>query len=405
MGTASGGRVEDRPALSLQDKDKIALEQSKQVLDKKEKYNGRHIGITKSGQEVYSHGEPEDYDFSPKEHKEAAEHHRHQAVIATSSEQVDHHIEQMKAHNRAAASSEKKMNKKEKTCELHKKDRLNEPVFNGVPGKEVKAWNPGIKSGIGQSSMGAHVRNQKDSRSSESSKEVSKVRAKQIAEKNLKRLQNQPKPDLGKSEAPKWSAGKVNGTSVHFNHPEHGTVSIQKQPSGEFHVKHQGKMAGLGGVKGSFGSSAEAGGHAKKYMNAVSQKKILAPKMQNISSQGLLGKSDLKKAIEAGSYNAAPSTLTNGACYQTESMGKKQANTGAEDNQFQGTKKKDWKKRAKDDYENWPQREKFEKFMAARMPHLALGEIQAIGRTLALKKTIDLEKSLDSLVSLSKSKK
>ena len=93
-----------------------------------------------------------------------------------------------------------------------------------------------------------------------------------------------PKPDLGKSEKPSWSTGKVSGDSVHYNHPEHGTVSIQKQPSGEFHVKHQGKLAGVGGVKGSFGTSKEAGAHAKKYMNAVSDKTIFAPKMHNISS-------------------------------------------------------------------------------------------------------------------------
>ncbi|MFI4963684.1 MAG: hypothetical protein ACHP6H_07515, partial [Legionellales bacterium] len=41
--------------------------------------------------------------------------------------------------------------------------------------------------------------------------------------------------------------------------------------------------------------------------------------------------------------------------------------------------------------------------MKARMPHLADGEIRAIGRTLALKKNIDLEKSLEGLVSLKKS--
>lgn len=106
----------------------------------------------------------------------------------------------------------------------------------------------------------------------------------------------------------------------------------------------------------------------------------------------------LNKAIEAGSYNSAPSTLTNGAAYQRESLSSSQANTGAEDNTFQGTKKKDWKKRAKDDYENWPHKEKFEKFMQARMPQLAMGEIRAIGRTLALKKSIDFEKNLSELV-------
>jgi hypothetical protein len=188
-----------------------------------------------------------------------------------------------------------KMGKSER-CEIHKKDKVNEPLFNGVPGKKVRSWNPGIKSGLGQSNMGAKVRNQSNPKSSDESKATSKVMARQIAEKNLKRIQNQPKPNLPKSEKD----------------------------------------------------------------------------------------GDLKKAIEAGSYNAAPGTLVNGAAYQKES--------------FPTPAKKDWKKRAKDDYENWPHREKFEKFMQARMPHLALGEIQAIGRTIALKKTIDFEKSLKNLV-------
>jgi len=94
------------------------------------------------------------------------------------------------------------LGKEELDKKMKKADRLNEPVFSGVPGKELKAWNPGIKSGIGQSNMGAHVRNQSNPKSSDSSKETSKVRAKQIAEKNLKRLKDAPKPDLGKGEDP-----------------------------------------------------------------------------------------------------------------------------------------------------------------------------------------------------------
>ena len=104
------------------------------------------------------------------------------------------------------------------------------------------------------------------------------------------------------------------------------------------------------------------------------------------------------KSLEAGSTNAVPSTLVNGAAYQVESMGSKPASTGAEDHQFHGTKKKDWNKRAKEEYEKWPHKEKFESFMKARMPHLHEGEIKAIGRALSLKKSIDFEKSLRELV-------
>lgn len=117
-----------------------------------------------------------------------------------------------------------------------------------------------------------------------------------------------------------------------------------------------------------------------------------APKSGGVPSFGPITKKekktkDLKKAITAGNYNAAPGTLVNGAAYQVEDRGNK----------------KDWNKRAKEDYEKWPQREKFEKFVQSRMPHLALGEIKALGRVIALKKNINFEKSLKELVSINKS--
>lgn len=274
------------------------------------------IGTTKSGKHVFTHGNPDSYDFSPSEHKEAAEHHQKAALTAESPELASNHIQRMTDHNNEALSE--------------KKDKM----------KIEKSWSP----------------------------------------------------------------GKVSGDSVHYSHPEHETVSIQKQPTGEFHVKHQGKLAGVGGVKGVFSNPKEAGAHAKKYMAGLNQGKIVGPKMHNIPSGGnAVIKSDLKKALEAGSTNAAPSTLTNGAAYQSESLSSSQSNMG--EHNFQGTKKKDWNKRAKEDYQNWPEREKFEKFMSARMPHLKLGEIQAIGRTVALRKSVEAEKSLKNLVPVKKSKK
>jgi hypothetical protein len=109
---------------------------------------------------------------------------------------------------------------------------------------------------------------------------------------------------------------------------------------------------------------------------------------------------ELKKALTAGSMDAAPSTLVNGSAYQTESLGSKSTNVGEDEHNFQGTKKKldkkDWNKLAKESYKNWPHREKFEKFMSARMPHLAMGEIKAIGRTLSLTKSEETAKELES---------
>lgn len=312
-------------------------------------YGGKHIkaGKTKSGKNVYTHGNSENYSFNPQEHQENGEHHRHAVVISQNPKLNSNKEGRRKGSANATASGGRKENR----SALSLNDKRD---VNTQQGK--------------QQYMG----------------------------------KNEKACELHKSTQPSWSPGKVSGDSVHYSHPEHGTVSIQKQPSGEFHVKHQGKLAGVGGVKGSFGTSKEAGSHAKKYMQAISQKKMFAPKMQNISSETLMGKTELKKAITAGSTNAAPSTLVNGAAYQSENLMSKQASMGSEDHEFQGTKKKDWKKRAKEEYERWPHKEKFEKFMSARMPHLKLGEIQAIGKCLSLKKTIDLEKTLNNLMNLSK---
>ena len=189
----------------------------------------------------------------------------------------------------------------------------------------------------------------------------------------------------------KTKAGK-NGTEVHFSHPEHGDVAVHKDPeSGSYHVKHKGGFANLKGVKGVFSSAPEAVKHTHKFMGALSSRTTAGNKAQNTPSPAMMGMPEqighksIHKALTAGMGNAAPSTLVNGAAYQTENLSSSKP-------------KKDWNKRAKQDYENWPHKEKFEKFMQARMPHLALGEIQAIGRTIALKKSINFEKSLESLV-------
>jgi hypothetical protein len=376
VATESGGRVENRTALSLKDRVKISSQQGKEIMTKS-------IGLTKSGKDVYSHDSADKYDFTPDEHKEAAEHHRHAAVTANSSEEADHHIEQMKNHNRASLA-------KSETKKIKKVDVSSAPgLFNK---KEPLNWSPG-------------------------------------------------------------KVDKEKGT-VTYHHPEHGPLTIQKQPNGDFHVKHHGAIAGVGGVKGIFSNPKEAGSHARKYMEGVSRGTVLPNRPHNKPSPAMMGKSEskplsqmhpndltpgnmynighksgqwakynrstpaahhftvgdkvvqvkrntqpeLKKAIEAGSYNAAPSTLVNGAAYQCESMSPSQTSTGMEDHTFQGTKKKDWNKRAKEDYENWPYKEKFEKFMQARMPHLKLGEIRALGRVLALKKSLNFENALDNLV-------
>lgn len=69
-----------------------------------------------------------------------------------------------------------------------------------------------------------------------------------------------------------WSAKKINtpqaGESLHFSHPQHGTVSIV-QEGGNYHVKHNGAYAGVLNQKGIFSNANEAVAHAKKYIDKL----------------------------------------------------------------------------------------------------------------------------------------
>lgn len=234
--------------------------------------------------------------------------------------------------------------------------------------------------------------------------------------------------DLEKS-ATSWSKEKVSTDAVHFHHPEHGTVSVHKQPGGEFHVKHNGALAGLGGVKGSFASAGEAGKHAKNYMSSVSGKKTLPPRMHNRPSPSMIGKNEsLNKALEAGSGMSAPSQLTGGAALArsghpfgnfnpkkkapkedsttssysrvsmiSTSMGGTGAGMSGTFGRAEKSEKSKWLKRAEEEYKAWGKREQFEQFMKSRLPHLTKGEIKAIGQTLALQKSMKLEKALSRI--------
>ncbi len=242
-----------------------------------------------------------------------------------------------------------------------------------------------------------------------------------------------PTPSKAVKGAPGW---KHTGGG-NFHHPEHGVVSVVKQGP-EFHVKHKGALAGVGGKKGTFGSSKEAGGHAGDYMRSLSQGKTRAPEMQarpspamsksirtRLGFGGMMGgglpvestdkknkrglfnpdvdkvtarggmmvggmgrsekKGNLKKGMSAGSGMAAPGNLVQGAALAPESMDKKM-------------KKALWFRKAEEAYKTWEKREQFENFMAKNMPLLTKGEIQSIGQTLALRKSLRAEKNLKKMM-------
>ncbi len=83
----------------------------------------------------------------------------------------------------------------------------------------------------------------------------------------------------------------------------------------------------------------------------------------------------MTKAMTAGSGMAAPGNLTQGAALAKESLGRSKH-------------KNQWLKRAEELYNKWDKKEEFRSFMQKRLPKLALGEIDAIGKTLALSKSL-----------------
>lgn len=156
-------------------------------------------------------------------------------------------------------------------------------------------------------------------------------------------------------------------------------------------------------------------------------------KAQNLAAHGL------SKTMDAGSAMAAPSQLTGTAALAKEDLQKKPLseahpadmkvgghyNIGLKSGEMakyhrsteaahhfsteNGTKihkvkrnkslvKSEWLSRAEQEYQQWDKREEFESFMKVRLPHLAKGEIDAIGKTLALKKSLDIEKALSKLI-------
>jgi hypothetical protein len=96
----------------------------------------------------------------------------------------------------------------------------------------------------------------------------------------------------------------------------------------------------------------------------------------------------MNKALTAGSGNAAPGQLAGGAVLAAEDLDKKKMHK---------KEKSKWYSRADEAYQTWDKREHFRKYMKERMPHLADGEVDSIGRVLALKKNLQAEGKLSKM--------
>lgn len=162
-----------------------------------------------------------------------------------------------------------------------------------------------------------------------------------------------------------WSKPLISGNSMSQDHPSHGNLTVSKNPVGKFDIHHNKKLVGT------TGDASKAGGFARKYATG-------------------LGK--MEKSLTAGSMNAAPGQLAGGAALGKEDLGKKMQKTS-----LQKKEKSKWYGRADEAYKTWDKREKFRQYMKTRMPHLAEGEVDAIGKVLALKKNLQAEKNLSKM--------
>jgi hypothetical protein len=152
---------------------------------------------------------------------------------------------------------------------------------------------------------------------------------------------------------------------LHFSHPEHGHIKATKTKIGNFEVRHNDKLMGMSP------SAERAGKLATKLMNNFGK---------------------LKKAMEAGSALAAPNMLTGVAALTRESLDKKKMKK-----ELEKKEKSEWYNRAHEAYNTWDKKSHFKDYMKKKMPHLAEGEIDAIGKVLALKKTVKAEGKLSKM--------
>jgi hypothetical protein len=169
------------------------------------------------------------------------------------------------------------------------------------------------------------------------------------------------KAEYDELEKSGWSKPAINGTAMKQTHASHGELTVTKNPIGKFDIHHNKKLVGTTNDAGKAGTFAR--GYASK-----------------------LGK--MEKAMTAGSGMAAPSQLEGGAALVSESLDRKKMHK---------KEKSPWYDRADEAYKSWDKREHFRQYMKKRMPHLADGEVDAIGKCLALKKNIQAEAKLSKM--------
>ena len=351
---------------------------------------GMSIGTTQSGKHVMSHAKIHNYkDFSAQDHRDASVLHLQaasRANLAKNPKMADIHNQKMKLHHQAAAGLERKANRfgnatkaKENKVEVNKilgkKEDLN---------KALEARSMMVASG--NKTQGAALQ-----------KEDIKIPKKDFIKehKELVNALKHPTKNKIKNEIKDQSAELEEITKAEMLRKTYASEAQRRWAHTE-----KGKEA-LGGDAAVHEWDEKSKG--KKLPEKVSKSEEL--KKEDNINKPLVNKVPGKNMSHGWKAGMGMSNMgqkvRHGAASETVYTAKEIAQKNLK--RLKNEKKPNLTKsellqRAEQDYAQWEKREHFEQFMSKRLPHLAKGEIKAIGQTYLLKKSIEAEKSLNKLI-------
>lgn len=391
---------------------------------------GKEMGKTKSGKSIFTHARIHEYHgFSSGDHREAASFHHSAAQKAGDPAVAMHHFNKMKLHMQAAGSAERKEGRfaAGRTQAANRALGKNEPLEKTIRNKNPN-WPKGVHPEYdtpgthekGISHAGLAIRHGHPDYAKKEHKRV------------LSELKSDKKPNLPKSENAPSTLAKAK-------------IDEGKDVRGKTVARSNRRNE----IPENYTLPTRAGGHLKNG-DVVSAK---LNHEQSLARMKSMPKPKLEKALSAGSGMSAPSAKTGGEALAKEDASAKSAKrysemskplgnqTAGKDMKYphqktsmgqshQGFKvrnpeqagafsakeiaqkrlkhlqnspkpkldKTEWLARAEEAYASWGKREEFRAFMQKRLPNLAMGEIDAIGKTIALKRSIDAEKKLSKLI-------
>ncbi len=318
---------------------------------------GKQLGSTKSGKPVFSHARIHEYHgFSSQDHKEAASHHHAAAQKSGDPAVAMHHFNKMKLHMQAAGSAERR----ESRFSTGRTQAANRALGKSEPLAKAKIDEG--KDVHGKTVARSNRRNEipenwtLPTRAGGHLKEGDVNRAKLNHEQSLKRMKDMPKPKLEKA--------MTAGSGMSAPSTKTGGEALAKEDSSAKSAKRYSEMTKPMGNQTAGKDMKWA--HQKASMGTSHQ----GHKVRNPEQAGAFSAKDIAQKRLKHLQNSPKPNLG----------------------------KTEWLARAEEAYASWEKREEFRSFMQKRLPNLAMGEIDAIGKTLALKKSVDAEKKLSKLI-------